>query len=192
MATTNKIAIIGGSAGSLPVVVDLLKQLPANFKIPIIIVLHRQRNVKSELVEILAAIPNSKIIEPDDKDKIESGCIYLAPQNYHLLLEIDGTVSLDYSELVRYSRPSIDVTLESASMVYGSGVTAIILSGANNDGTSGVNAILKNRGTAIVQEPSSAQYAAMPYACIKGNVGSMVMTPAEISVYLKKLNSDAA
>src|SRR4051794_16873922 len=115
-----EVVVIGGSAGSLPVLLQIIKAIPDSFVLPLIIVVHRQRNAFSELTKIVAESNKSKTItEPDDKEPIEKSCIYIAPQNYHLLIEKDRTFSLDYSEAVRYSRPSIDVTFETAAGVYG-------------------------------------------------------------------------
>jgi two-component system chemotaxis response regulator CheB len=185
----SNIVIIGGSAGCLHVLIQLLKNLPKDFNTPVVIVMHRQRNVVSEMKHILTAHSNKQIIEPDDKHPIETCCIYLAPQNYHLLIEVDHTFSLDYSEVVRYSRPSIDVTFESGALVYGEGVIGILLSGANNDGAIGLKTITDNKGIAIVQSPSTAEYPAMPQAAIGANKLVQVMDPEEISTYLHSINS---
>lgn len=182
-----KVILIGGSAGCLPVIITIIKELPKSFEIPLVLILHRQRNVVSELKKILKPFHAKQIIEPDDKDPVSNCCIYLAPQNYHLLIEQDHTFSLDYSEVVRYSRPSIDVAFESAAIVYKAGATAIVLSGANNDGAAGLQAIIENNGTAIVQHPKSAEYATMPKAAIEQNECALVMTPAQISEYFKSL-----
>jgi two-component system, chemotaxis family, protein-glutamate methylesterase/glutaminase len=185
---SNQIILIGGSAGSLPILIGIIKQLPTEFPIPVVIVLHRQRNVVSEMQYILGAVYRHKqIIEPDDKEPINDCCIYLAPQNYHLLVEPDKTFSLDYSEVVRYSRPSIDVTFESAAMVYRKHVTAVILSGANNDGAAGMQAIAAQGGTCIVQDPATAEYGAMPTASLHVAHGVKVLSPNEIWSYLCSL-----
>lgn len=145
--TNIELITIGGSAGSLPVVLKIIKSLPASFKVPIVIVIHRQRNVSSELVKILNnSSASKKIIEPDDKETIGDSCIYLAPQNYHLLIEKDRTFSLDYSEAVLFSRPSIDVTFESAARVYKKKLAAVLLTGANSDGTTGLSTVVHRGG----------------------------------------------
>jgi two-component system chemotaxis response regulator CheB len=183
-----KVIVIGGSAGCLPVIIAILKELPRSFRVPLVLVLHRQRNVVSELKRILNVFHDKQIIEPDDKDPVSDCCIYLAPQNYHLLFEPDHTFSLDYSEVVRYSRPSIDVTFESAAIIFGAGATGIVLSGANNDGAAGLQTIIENRGTAIVQDPDTAEYPIMPRAAIELNKDVRVMNTTAISEYLKSLS----
>lgn len=179
---------IGGSAGCLPVIMQIVRSLPSSFNYPIIIVIHRQRNVISEMVNILGNANQYKhIIEPDDKSPVKNCCIFLAPQNYHLLVEEDRTFSLDYSEAVQYSRPSIDVTFESAAIVYRHKLVAILLSGANNDGTAGLQAVVEQGGIAIAQNPDSADYPAMPMSAIHNVTGIKIMRPGEISEYLKTL-----
>ncbi|MFL9482275.1 chemotaxis protein CheB [Chitinophagaceae bacterium LWZ2-11] len=127
--------IIGGSAGSLNIIEEILAALPSTFEIPIIIIIHRMRNVLSEMDKLLSVgTGNKKVIEPEDKTPLKSNYIYLAPQNYHLLIEEDRTLSLDYSEQINFSRPSIDVSFESAAKVFKNKLLAILLSGANKDG----------------------------------------------------------
>lgn len=179
--TIKKIILIGGSAGSVPLIFNIMSALPARLKIPIIIVLHRHNNVVSEFAALLKAhAKNICIMEPDDKQPLLPANIYLAPQNYHLLIEQDCTFSLDYSELVNYSRPSIDVTFESAAHVFGKGVTGILLSGANGDGSAGMKKILEYGGEAWVQEPVTAEYPTMPQRAIELNPLAQSMTPKNI------------
>ena len=176
--------VIGGSAGSLPILFQLFKN-QIKRRVPIAIIIHRQRSGNSELVKIFkSATDLNAFIEPEDKEAINTSCIYIAPQNYHLLIEKDHTFSLDYSEAVRYSRPSIDVTFESAAKVYGSKVAGIILSGANSDGTAGLEKIVKAGGVGIAQAPETATYGAMPRSAIDKVEGIKVMTPNEILEFL--------
>jgi two-component system chemotaxis response regulator CheB len=103
------IIVIGGSAGSVDIVISLLKSIPKDFRTPIILVIHRLKNTTSSLDVLLAkATGGKKVIEPEDKEPIRPGMIYLTPQNYHLLVEKDLTFSLDYSKPVNFSRPSIE------------------------------------------------------------------------------------
>lgn len=167
----------------------LIKSLPNDFSLPIVIVIHRQRNVASDFTKIISQVlKHKKILEPDDKEPVNTSCIYIAPQNYHLLFESDSTFSLDYSEPVKFSRPSIDVTFESAARIYKSGLIAILLSGANNDGTAGLQSVAENGGTMIVQDPSTAEFPAMPSAAITSVSGLLVLNPASIATYLTGVN----
>jgi two-component system chemotaxis response regulator CheB len=160
--SVNKIIVIGGSAGSLEVLFQLLPLLRDDISASILIVLHRRSSTESSLSELLANKCNLPLTEAEDKDILQPGHIYLAPSDYHLLVEKDKTLSLDDSEKVNYSRPSLDVTFESASDVYGASVTGIVLSGANDDGTLGLLAIQRAGGTVIVQDPETAQMPVMP------------------------------
>jgi len=182
------IIMIGGSAGSVRVIADILASLPASFHIPIVIVIHRMKNVVSEMDRLLSAGANNrKVQEPEDKMLIRNGHIYLAPQNYHLLIEANRTFSLDYSEPVHYSRPSIDVSFESGAKVYRNKILAILLSGANQDGAYGLEQVIQYEGTAIVQSPASAEYSIMPNAAIQKNNSVRIQTPGEIVRYLATL-----
>jgi len=189
MINTKKIVAIGGSAGSLPVVLNILQNISYDFVIPVVIVLHRLKNTPSEMDKIVSITRGDlKLKEPDDKEPVEPGYIYIAPANYHLLLEADSTFGLDYSEPVQYSRPSIDVTFESIAAVYGPNATAILLSGANNDGAEGIAKIIDKGGTGIVQDPLTSEYPIMPVAAIKKNPAAFIFPPLEIINYLEELN----
>ena len=184
-----EVIAIGGSAGSMQVIAQILDALPDTFDYAIIIVIHRLKTGVSELAKSLGINRTNLIIkEPEDKELMRPGHIYLAPQNYHLLIEEDRTFSLDYSELVNYSRPSIDVTLECVATVFRSKAAGIILSGANHDGAEGLSKIVKEGGKGIVQDPASAEYPNMPVAAINKNDLNEIMTPAEIIDFIKTLN----
>ncbi len=161
-----KVMLIGGSTGSINVLLKLLPDLPFPLPFALIIVVHRKNTADSTLAELLALKTAVPLKEVDDKDVLLPGHIYLAPADYHLLIEKDGTFSLDDSEKINYSRPSIDVTFESAADVYGPTLVGILLSGANADGTTGMKAIKKAGGTLVVQQPETAQVAYMPQQAI--------------------------
>lgn len=179
------IITIGGSAGSIAVAVTLLKSLPAHFQIPVVLIIHRMKNITSQLNKLLAKeLGIKEVVEPEDKEPIRSGIIYLAPQNYHLLVEEGNTFSLDYSEPVNFSRPSIDVSFESIANVYKHKMLAILLSGANKDGAAGLGRVIGQEGTAIVQSPETAEYKAMPKAAIDINPSVLIQSPEQIVHYL--------
>lgn len=179
------IIAIGGSAGCLPVLLSILDRVSDDFCVPVVLVIHRMKNVPSEMNKILSV--NKQIAEPEDKEQIKECCMYLAPQNYHLLIEEDKTFGLDYSETVNYSRPSIDVTFSSIASVYKNRVLGILLSGANKDGAGGLGRIIKAGGTGIVQSPDTAEYQAMPLAGIEQNPKIMVMEPEAIAAYINNI-----
>lgn len=183
------IVVIGGSAGSIPVISELIEALPSPFNFVVVVVLHRSKNVISEMEQILAVKRKEIMVkEPDDKEPIQKNCVYLAPQNYHLLIEETHSFCLDYSELVSYSRPSIDVTFESIAEIYTEKAVAILLSGANSDGARGMAAMIAKGGVGIVQEPSTAAYPVMPQQALDNNARAIAWTPAQISAYIHTLN----
>jgi len=158
-----ELLLIGGSAGSLEVLFKLLPLLRADLPFPMTLVLHRRNSADSSLSGLLGSKTLNPTHEVEDKDPVTPGTIYLAPADYHLLIERDRTFSLDYSEKINFSRPSIDVTFESAAEVYGPGLVAILLSGANEDGTNGLTAVKRAGGTVVVQNPDTAQMPFMPH-----------------------------
>ncbi|WP_343673067.1 chemotaxis protein CheB [Chitinophaga sp.] len=176
------IITIGGSAGSIAVISAILNALPDQVQTPVVIILHRLRNVQSEMGRLLSS--KRRIIEPEDKEAVKPRHIYLAPQNYHLMLEADKTFMLDYSELVNYSRPSIDMTFSSVAEVYGSRALAILLSGANRDGAAGMCDILAAGGTGIVQDPASAAFETMPQAALEMCKGVYILSVEDIIEFI--------
>lgn len=182
------IIIIGGSAGSMPICISLLKALFTNQSIPVVLIIHRMRNIVSELDKLLSRETGIKrISEPEDKQAIASGKIYLAPQNYHLLFEEDHSFSLDYSAPIHYSRPSIDVSFESAAEIYGERVLAILLSGANADGAKGLAYLAEKGADCIVQDPATAQYPAMPNSAIALSPKLKVLSEEAMTQFLQEL-----
>lgn len=162
----DKVVIIGGSTGSIEVLLQLLPALQSPLAFSVVIVLHRKNTADSTLANLLSLKTTIPLKEVDDKDIVQPGHIYLAPADYHLLIEMDGSFSLDDSEKVNYSRPSIDVAFESAADVFGPALMGILLSGANADGTNGLKAIKQAGGQVVVQQPETAQVAFMPQQAI--------------------------
>lgn len=182
------IIIIGGSAGSMPICVSLLKALPVSQPIPVVLIIHRMRNIVSELDKLLSRETGiKKISEPEDKQSIARGKIYLAPQNYHLLFEEDSCFSLDYSAPIHYSRPSIDVSFESAAEMYKERVLAILLSGANADGAKGLAYLAEKGADCIVQDPATAQYPTMPDAAIALSSKLKILNEEAMIQFLQEL-----
>ncbi|WP_299707797.1 chemotaxis protein CheB [uncultured Pontibacter sp.] len=188
MDSSSKLIVIGGSWGGIQASMKILQGLPADFSIPIVLVLHRLRNQEGSLQELFEKKLTLKAIEIDDKTPIESGHVYIAPANYHVLLEKDHTFSLDDSELENYSRPSIDVTFTSAADVFGKNTVAVLLSGASRDGSSGLKAIFEKRGMVIAQDPAEAEVATMPLAAINSIPGCSIMNVERIHAYLLSLH----
>jgi two-component system chemotaxis response regulator CheB len=129
---------------------------------PVVVVLHRNNVFESSLEELMTARTQLAIKEVEEKEPILPEIIYLCPADYHVLVEQDHTFSLDYSERVNYSRPSLDVTFRSAADVYGAGLTALVLSGGNADGADGMRYVQDKGGFTIVQDPQTADVPYMP------------------------------
>jgi two-component system, chemotaxis family, protein-glutamate methylesterase/glutaminase len=180
--------VIGSSAGGLQALTAILELLPAKYPLPIIIVQHRSRDKKDLLEDVLQHRCKINIKQADEKEKIENGFVYIAPPDYHLLIENDFTFSLSFDEQVRYSRPSIDVLFESAADVYGSTLIGIILTGANNDGSAGISAIKKCNGLTIAQNPQEAAFPVMPLAAIETKTVTYIWTLSEIQKFLLNLH----
>jgi two-component system chemotaxis response regulator CheB len=175
---------IGGSAGSFPVVNRLLEKLPATFPLPIVMCLHRLKDKREGFKEALEIKSNLVVNEPNDKDPIRVGHVYLAPANYHLLVETRQLFSLATTEVVQYSRPSIDVLFESVADVYGDTAMAILLSGANRDGAAGMARIKQKGGYLVVQDPAECSMSTMPEAALKATAVDKVLTSEQIAEYL--------
>jgi two-component system, chemotaxis family, protein-glutamate methylesterase/glutaminase len=176
--------IIGGSAGSLHVIFRLISPLTRNYKVPLLIVLHRHPQEGSRLIEVLVAKTKIPVIEVEDKESIKPGAIYVCPPDYHVLIEQNLLFSLDYSEKVNYSRPSIDVAFTAAADSLGDRITAILLSGGNADGSEGIQHVMNSGGLTIIQDPSEAEVPYMPEQALIRDERHVVMTSSEIAAYL--------
>ncbi|PXY43540.1 chemotaxis protein CheB [Flavobacterium hydrophilum] len=184
-----KVVIIGGSAGSLNVLMQILPQLPAIKSFAIVIVVHRKSTDEQtfeELIELKSAV---KVKQVEDKVPLLPGFIYVAPSNYHLLFEKNNTLSLDTSEKVNYSRPSIDVSFESAAEVYKNQLVGILLSGSNADGTNGLKVIQNEGGTVIVQNPESADMPFMPNNAIQNMIPDYILNIQEILQFILSMDN---
>jgi two-component system chemotaxis response regulator CheB len=176
----SEVVLIGGSAGSFKPIFRAVKNFSINLDKAVIIVIHRKKNFFSEIEKLFAENSRMSLREVSDKDIIVNNTIYIAPANYHTLIEKEKTFSLDVSEAVWYSKPSIDVTFESAADVYGQNCTAILLSGANQDGAAGLLK-LKNAGAlTIVQNPDEAEMAEMPLSAIHMGAAKYVLPNTDI------------
>ena len=182
-----KAVVIGASAGALEALSLILPTLPVTFKLPVMVVVHVPADKQSMLAELFRAKCSLMVKEAEDKEPISPGTVYFAPPNYHLLVEADGILSLSSDEPVLFSRPSIDVLFESAADAYGTGLIAIVLTGANQDAANGAKAAMDGGGTVIVQSPDGAFASAMPQAAIALNPGATVMSITEIAAYLRKV-----
>ena len=179
--------VIGASAGALEALSLILPQLPKNFPLPIMVVVHLPADKRSVLAELFQAKCQMQVHEAEDKVTITPGTVYFAPPDYHLLVEHDRRLSLSNEEPVLYSRPSIDVLFETAADAYGENLLGVVLTGANQDGAAGLGAIVAAGGKAIVQQPDHAYATAMPLAAIKSCPTAIVLPLEEITTYLQQI-----
>lgn len=183
-----KAIAIGGSAGSFQGIIKILSQIPEDFSVPIIVAMHRLKHVRHGFLEVVSMKSRLKIVEPDDKESIRKGTVYLAPANYHMSVELGNYFALSTEEMVNSSRPSIDITLASAAYVYRHKLIGILLSGANRDGGLGMKAIKDKGGLTIVQEPSECLMETMPRAALSLTTIDYVLTVDNIVEFLTELH----
>jgi two-component system chemotaxis response regulator CheB len=184
---TYEMLIIGGSAGSLDALLEMLPKLSQSISFTILIILHRKSTVDLILPHLLASKTNLPVKEVEDKEVIQKSVIYVAPPDYHVLIEKNRQFALDYSEKVNYSRPSIDVTFESAAYAYGPELICIVLSGANNDGTLGALKIKENGGYVVAQQPETAIVPFMPASVIQHVQNTLALTIPELTDLVNSL-----
>lgn len=164
-STRPQIIVLGASAGGLHALEHLLGCLPRGFPVPIVVVQHRSRESTDAYAEVIGRSTELPVREVEDGDPLRAPGVYLAPPDYHVLIE-PGRTALSIDEPVSYSRPSIDVLFESAADTYGARVCAVLLTGANSDGARGLVRVKQAGGYAIVQDPSTADSPEMPTAGI--------------------------
>ncbi|HTD94497.1 MAG TPA: chemotaxis protein CheB [Chitinophagaceae bacterium] len=179
--------LIGGSAGSLKVVLKLLDKQRPGFSIPILLVLHRDPQGSTHLAKLFANRTSMTVKEIEDKDPILDGHLYICPADYHVLVEADQTLSLDYSEKEHYSRPSIDVALCAAADAYAGRLLCILLSGANSDGAEGLSYAKQRNCLTIIQDPKDAQVSYMPEQAILQSSADHVYDSDAIADFLNHL-----
>ena len=185
------IVVIGTSWGGLAALVQVLGGLPGDFSLPVAVVQHRSKDSERLLPELLQDATDLKVCEMDDKDPLMPGTVHLAPANYHALID-SGSISLTVEDPVRFSRPSIDVLFMSAADTYRSGTIGVVLTGANEDGSRGLQHIVKRGGRALVQDPKTAEIPIMPVAAIKAVPSAEVLALDAIAPRLIKLSLEPA
>lgn len=179
-----ELIVIGASWGGLSALETLLRGLPPGFAPPIAIAQHRAVDSGSgALSSILASHSGRSVCEPSDKDKIEAARIYVAPPDYHLLVEPEG-FALSTEGAVHYSRPSIDVLFDSAADVYADRLVSVVLTGANDDGAYGTIRVRRRGGLTVAQDPETAERAEMPRAAIETGAVERVLPLEEIAPLL--------
>jgi two-component system chemotaxis response regulator CheB len=169
----------------------VLSGLPPRFNVPVVIVQHRHRDSDQLLVSLLQEHTTLRVQEVEDQTEIERGSVYVAPPDYHVLVD-KGTLALSTDEPVRYSRPSIDVTFESAADAYAAATIGVVLTGANDDGSRGLRRIADRGGRAIVQDPATADSAVMPTAALRAVPNAEVVKLDEMGAVLNRLRVQGA
>lgn len=186
-----EVIVVGCSMGGMHALGIILGSLPKNFPLPIVIVQHRYRTSNEGLPAYYRRHAQIDVVDADDKQWLQPGTAYLAPANYHLLVEKSGgrgELNLSVDDAVAYSRPSIDVLFESAAEAYGSGAIALILTGANSDGTRGAVRIKRRGGFVIAQDPATAEAPEMPQAAIDGARVDRILPLERIGPFLVELS----
>jgi two-component system chemotaxis response regulator CheB len=184
--TPVEVVAIGASWGGLHAIERVLEALPADFPAAVLIAQHRRVGAGGALAELLGGHCELQVCEAEDKQALGPGCVLVAPPDYHLLVE-PGAVALSVDEPVNFSRPSIDVLLQSAADNYGDAAVGVVLTGANADGAAGLARIADRGGTAIVQDPAGAERAEMPSAALAAVPCARVLALDEIGPLLVDL-----
>ena len=182
--------VIGVSSGGMNALRYLFSALPSDFGMAIIVVQHVSARSDSLWIKLLNDVSNLNIKEADEKEKIEAGNVYIAPSNYHLLIEKNKTFSLTIDERVNFARPSIDVLFESAAEAYQSKLIGVVLTGSNNDGTNGIKRVKECGGLAVIQDPETAESSYMPASAMAAIQPDYILRLENIAELLIKFNQD--
>ncbi len=178
---------MGVSAGGMEALGAIFPDLSADFPLPVIVVQHQHPTSDDFLVHYLNERCSLKVKQAEEKESILPGVIYIAPPDYHLMVEEDRTFSLSVDEPVNYARPSIDVLFETAADVYGARLAGLILTGASSDGSLGLKRIKESGGLTMVQDPETAEVDFMPRAAVGATEVDYVLTLKEIGKFLNRL-----
>jgi two-component system chemotaxis response regulator CheB len=181
------IIVIGASLGGLNALTTLLSGLPAGFGLPIAVAQHRHREADDRLAVFLQYYSALEVREAEDKQPLAAGCVYLAPADYHLLLD-EGALALSTEGPVLSARPSIDVLFESAADAYAARAIGVILTGASDDGARGLAKISRRGGLALIQDPATAESAVMPLAAIAAAQTAHVLALERIAPFLIEIS----
>ncbi len=190
-AARYRVVVIGGSAGATEPLVAILGRLPRGYPLPLLIVSHLHKSDTGGFAEHLASRVALPVSEALDKLPLESGRVYTAPADYHLLVERNGTLALSVDPKVNWVRPSIDVLFESAARAFGDGLVAVVLSGANDDGARAMKLVAELGGLCIAQNPATAESRVMPRAAIEAAGIELVLDTEAIGELLARLAEEA-
>ncbi len=183
-----QLVAIGGSAGSFDPLLEILEGIPTHSQKVWIVMLHRQRQQKTQLVQLLEYHSSLPVKEAEDKEQLIGGHVYIAPANYHLLIEQDLSCELDAGNPVHFCRPSIDVLFDSLALSLGKNCCTILLSGANADGARGMEKVKSKGGLCLLQDPNSATYATMPEKASELKAYHALVPGTEFRSLIKRLH----
>jgi two-component system, chemotaxis family, protein-glutamate methylesterase/glutaminase len=184
---TYELVVIGASWGGLRAVGAVLEGLGDAPGAAIVVGQHRGPTGGERLAPLLQRNTTLSVREAEDKDRLEPGTVYLAPPDYHTLIEADGSIALSTEAHVRHARPSIDVLFRSAAEAYRERCVGVVLTGANEDGAEGLALIKQLGGVAVVQDPRTAERREMPSAAIEATEADVVLPLEEIGLFLRGL-----
>ncbi len=179
--------VIGASAGGIDALLSLFKGLPPSAGYPVVVVIHLPAERESRLAEVFRQHLSQPVLQAEDKAMPQAGSIYFAPAGYHLSIEADHSFSLSQEDPVHFSRPSIDILMQSAADAWGERLCGILLTGANSDGAAGMAAIGQAGGLTLVQDPEDAEIATMPASAIKLRQPDMILPLREMTALLATL-----
>jgi two-component system chemotaxis response regulator CheB len=189
--TGQNIVVVGASWGGLSALTQLVSAIPDEFPAPIILVQHRSRHADSLLASLLQDATKLRVVDVEDKEPLDPATVYVAPANYHLLVE-ETHLSLSTDPMEKFSRPSIDVTFVSAADEYRSRAIGVVLTGANDDGSKGLRRIVNLGGRAIVQDPATAESKVMPAAALRAVPEAEILSLEKIPPRLVEMTKTEA
>jgi two-component system, chemotaxis family, protein-glutamate methylesterase/glutaminase len=181
--------VVGASAGGIDALMSLFAELPASWRLPLVVVIHLPEGRDSRLAEVFGPRVPFAVREAEDKGPVREATLYFAPPAYHLSIERDRRFSLSCEPPVHFSRPSIDVLMASAADAYGPALAGLLLTGANEDGAEGLLRIHRAGGLTAVQDPVEAQVSTMPLAAIGAHAPDFVQPLRELRALLLQLDS---
>ncbi len=184
-----EVVLLACSAGGFKILFDMLQSLSADLPIAVVVIIHRNARYETKIEASMSTKCRITVKVAEEKEPIAPGVAYFAPPGYHLLIEPDRSLSLDSSEPVNFCRPSIDVTMQSAADVYGAHTAAVLLSGANQDGASGLQGIQQVGGLCIAQDPRDAEIKTMPAAAIDLGAVDIILRNEELLKFSRELHT---
>jgi len=182
-----KAVVMGVSTGGVKALKYIFENLPADFPLPILVVSHILPEADNGLATLLDSVSALNVKEADEGEPLCSGTVYLAPPNYHLLVDSANSLELSVDPPVNFARPSVDVLFESASLVFGSSLVAVIMTGAGNDGSQGVMAVKGAGGVVIVQNPEDAEMDGMPKSALNAVEPDFILCLIDVPRILQEL-----